>query len=197
MEPMKQVKSALGGVTINDIVSTATGRAVWKYMAHVYERERDKYVGSLPPPNSWSLSELQGVSLWLSVPRKFGNKVGAARIWNPLPEYLLRQEVESNEECQRESIIRNLVAKRSDIYLHMKRLKLPVVFQCACKLLPNNLPASVANLLLQPPKTSSYLMTNVRSMPVNMTCMGQPVTFMIPFPQLFGSAGEKSFKNKQ
>ena len=188
IEPMKQVKKALGGVTVNDIVSTAVGRGVWRYMTNVYEN--DKYCDSfkgLPTPDKWTMSDFQGTSMWMSIPRKFGNKVGGARIWDPVPSFVSNR---SGHFSPNEAILKEVKTRRNDIYIHMKKLKLPVAFQLACKVIPNNLPVFLANLLVQPPTTFTYLFSNIRSMPVKYLCMDCSMYKLVACPQLFASAGK-------
>lgn len=199
MEPMKRVRKAFGGVTINDILSTAVGRAVWRYLLtkNTEESLKSSKLNQSSIPENWTLSELQGVSLWTSIPKKFGNKLGGCRIFNSKPAQLDDPQRESgawvSKDELRKSVIEDLLAKRRDIYFHVKKLKLPAVVQLACRMLPNNVPSSLANLLMPPPSSLSYLLTNIRSMPVTMTCMGCPLTLIVPFPQLFGKSGKLQF----
>ncbi len=185
---MKAVKKALGGVTINDIVSTAVGRAVWRYMAFSYERSKGTGAfKSLPSPEKWLMSDFEGVSMWMTVPDKFGNKFGAARTWIALPDFLSKT---ARNRSPSESILREVKAKRMSTNFNIRKLMLPVAFHLSTRLIPNTFPVFIANQLLRVPTNISYFFSNVRGMPVQMLCLGCPLSKVLLFPQLFASTGK-------
>jgi hypothetical protein len=76
LQEFKNVRKSLGGITVNDVTSTAAARAVWRYMEECVARHSDSCHVDKP----WVTSEEFAVANWLKYPKKLKNKFGLCRL---------------------------------------------------------------------------------------------------------------------
>jgi hypothetical protein len=196
--PLKLVKDVLGGVTINDILSTASGRAVWRYLTEpwqshcddVSESKESTCISIAQDPHKlakeYTVSEGFAMAYWTSIPQKPGNKVGGCRINVEPPTHLQRKAF---GEC-RMSIITDLLVKKKEIKFRAKDLNLGRMVKIATHLVPNHMPTFLFDLLTKPRRVLTYIMSNVRGLPVTYELMGLTMNRMFIVPpflaQIFG-----------
>ncbi len=115
---MRTVRHLYGGITINDIVSTATSRAFWRYLVHCEEKRlRSSVAGSsdevsltieqedekramegesalkvrvLKASRSWTVSEAATMACWLKFPTTLQNRFGLCILHSKKPGFVKR-----------------------------------------------------------------------------------------------------------
>jgi hypothetical protein len=191
-KPFKLARNVLGGVTINDILSTALGRAIWRYMAENSSNQYDSMTQScirnttrIPVDDdphdvlkSFTLSEGVIKAFWGKVPGKLHNNVGFCRVGVPRPVHLQNKGL---KEC-RATIIKDVLAKREAVKLQTKGLNLGLTVKFLCDLLPNTIPSFLFNHFMRPRKVTTYIMSNPGAFPVTMEFLGLPMDRPLPVP---------------
>lgn len=172
---LRTVRHLLGGVTVNDLVSTATSRAVWRYMASLPPHEQQQVRAG----TQWTLSDACAVAIWTKFPSTLKNRFGVCRLW-----------AKTDEAGKNELLppLEDLVARRAEIRTHVKTLRLGMGSFMGMKCLPNMVPICVADRIMDPPNTYTYGFSNVR-LSVKMSLFGVPAKRFYAFPPQCGMSG--------
>ncbi|CAG0919084.1 unnamed protein product [Notodromas monacha] len=168
---MKTVRNLFGGLTINDIVSTAASRAIWRYITPDLRQ-----ITSDSASQKYSLSDMTAVSLWTKFPDNFENKFALCRCNMP-------------RLTKSSDVVGSLMARRREIDVNVKIWNLGFPLYMAQVLLVNALPASVANAILSPPKGVSVNTSNVRGPMKSLRVLGRVIKRIYAFPPQLGSSG--------
>jgi hypothetical protein len=185
---LKLVRNVLGGVTINDILSTACGRAVWRYMTEPClfgngsEPEESSCVSIDQYPSSlakrFTLSEVVAITFWPETPKVPGNNVGGCRITVQAPSHWQKRAA---AECDA-SIIKDLSAKRNEIKVRAKGFSVGLSAYLGFHLIPNILPMFLLKIVTSPRRLVTYMTSNVRALPVTIEFFGLPLDRMFIVP---------------
>jgi hypothetical protein len=126
------------------------------------------------------------MSFWTGIPEKPGNNLGGCRVTVKPPAHLRKKDVRES----RTSIIKDLLAKKRDIKFRAKTLNLGLTVKILTHLVSNIVPPFLFNQLAKPRRVLTYMMTNVRGLPVTFECMGLTMDKMHSVPpflaQVFG-----------
>jgi hypothetical protein len=172
---LRSVRHLLGGVTVNDLVSTATSRAVWRYMASLPPHEQER----VPFGKPWTLSDSCAVALWTKFPKKFKNQFGICR--------LKARTAGDNKQL---TPLEDLAARRAEVKTHVKTLHLGMGSFIGMSWLPNKAPTCIVDKIVAPPDTNTYCFSNVRTPPhAKMHLFGVPASRSYAFPPQCGISG--------
>ncbi len=211
---MKKVRSLHGGVTVNDIVSTATSRAFWRYLLHCEKKAArsssardevrlaiDEQPGedkrateehsaveksAFAASKNWTISEGATMACWLKLPKTLQNRFGVCLLHSRKPAFLRPGGAPGASD---DDLIADLLAKRKEVQVCMKERRYGFGGFLAMSMMTNVFPRFVTNALLKPPQGVSYAWSNVRGPPGVVECQGMPMTRAYAFPPNMGRAG--------
>jgi hypothetical protein len=186
--PLKAVRRLIhGGATINDVVATAIGRAVWRYMDRITPMNRRV------PDNEWLVSYAAPVSVWSELPQKVAFKSGGCRYraLNPRQHQHAKTTPDTQHDDNSSVLAHFLVMKNH--FRELKRLRASHSAQVGYMLVGNILPEWLALKFLKPMTFPTYMVTNLPRIPMTFKFWGMPLTKMVIVPSFVAEqAGTQS-----
>ena len=138
---------------------------------------------------NYTLSELGTVSFWPNIPDQPGNRVGICRLSVPEPRHIGKESF--LPEDSRKLLIKALMAKKREIQLKRKTLRVPLVMLILSMLATNIMPNFLLNFFIKSRRLVTYAISNGNSLPVTIEFMGLPVDRIIVVPafvpEMFGN----------
>jgi hypothetical protein len=212
LHTMKKVRRLCGGVTVNDIVSTATSRAFWRYLLYsekraregtgisdeisltIEQEEKKKAMDEhsaveksvLAASKNWTVSEGATMACWLKFPTTLQNRFGVCAVHSRKPGFVGPSR---GFEVSDEDLIADLLYKKKEVQVCMKERRYGFGGFLVMSMITNVFPRFVTNVVLKPPQGVSYVWSNVRGPADAIECQGVPMTKAYAFPPNMGRAG--------